>query len=122
LRAQAALVVDADGPEHNQGIAGPAKMGANAFAPLEGSVSSPGPTHRIMRRGRWSAEFIEDFQHVCGGLGHAVDLCHGVRGAVKPAFKARAVVSGNENDERVVQLSGFAKRFDDASDLVIRLR
>ena len=85
-------------------------------------LRGPGrPAYGVVGLGHGAAELIESGEHGGGGFGDSVYLGHAIGGAVEAAFQAGPVVSGDVEDEGVVELAGGCYGVDDAAELVVAL-
>ena len=119
LAADAAHVVDVAGPRHGHALSRPAEVRRHLFRPFERRVHRPRPRCREVRESLvGSPERVPE--HL--GLdrhGNAIEGGELVRRAVEHAFGAGAVVAGDIDDQRVVELTHVLDGLDDATDLVI---
>src|SRR5947209_4626782 len=112
LRADATLVLDARGPRDNHAIAGAAEVRGNLLGPLERSVHRVGPTDRIVIECRRATKFIHAAYDFFEILRNGVEKGHFVEQALWSAFSARAVISLDVDDQRVVEFTQVRKRID----------
>ncbi len=121
LPARRPGVLDAGRPGHHHRISRPAQVRANPLAPLERRVARPGPAGRVVRVRHRPSDVVEAAQHLSHGCLDAVHLLHDVVGSAESALEARAVVAGDVDHERVVELPGLAEGVEDAPDLEVDL-
>ena len=121
LRANTALVLDARGPGDDHAVASGAEVGGNLLGPLERRVHRVGPTDRVVIECRRAAKFIHSSHDFFEILRNGVEKCHYVEQALWSAFGARAVISLDVNDQRVVELAQVRKRIDDATHLRVAI-
>ena len=121
LAAQLTLALDAIRPMHDQGVAGAAVVGGHLLGPGEGRVEADRPAGRHVRIGGRVAPRVVVLQHEVdvGALGHVVEVGVLVEQPVHQAFGAGAVVAGDVEDQRVVELTHVLDRLDDPARLVV---
>src|SRR5438552_18110048 len=117
LRADATLVLDARGPGDDQAVAGAAEVRGNLFGPLERRVHRMRPTDRVVIERRWATELIHAAQDFVEIFRNGVEKRHLVEQALWSTFGARAVISLDVDDQRVVEFAQVRKRIDDATHL-----
>ena len=120
LVADAALVLDHLRPRDRHALPHAAEVRRDLLGPRERRVERPGPRHRHVRIGlvrcprrRRNLELILD-RNV-----DALERSDLVRRADQRAFGAVAVVAGDVDDQRVVELAHVLDLLDHAADLVV---
>src|SRR5713226_3148262 len=121
LRADAALVSDARGPGDDHAVASTAEVRGNLLGPLERRVHRMGPTDRVVIERRWATEFIHAAHDFVEIFRNGVEKGHLVEQALWSAFGARAVISLDVDDKRVVEFALVRKRIDDATHLGVAI-
>ena len=116
--ADAALVLDARRPRHHGAGAAAAARG-DRLAVGERRRRGVGPRGGIAAVRFRAAEVVDLPLEVVERLGDAVPVAELVHDPVQAALGRRAVVAGDVDDERVVELAGLLDRLDDAADLVV---
>ena len=120
LGADATDVLDVAGPRYGHALACAAEMRCDLLGPFERRVERPRPGHRHMRVGLVGAPgFIIQHQFGFREVQNAVVGGHLVRGALKRAFGAGAVVAADIDDQRVVELAHVLDRLNHAADLIV---
>ncbi len=119
--AQAALVLDALRPVNDHAVAGAAEVGGHLLGPREGRVEGHRPAGGHVREGFRTAPLVDQRDEVLHLLGHAVEVGHLVVHADEAALGAGAVVAGDVDEQRVVQLADVLQRLHESPDLVIGL-
>ena len=118
LPADAALVLDARRPgDHGGRAVAPARDHLLAVGERRGGGVGPGG--RIAAVRLRAAEVVDVLRQVFERLRDAVVVAQLVHGAVQAALGRRAVVAGDVDDERVVELARLLDGLDDAADLVV---
>ena len=119
LAADAARVVDVAGPRHGHALGRPAVVRRHLLHPLERRVHRPRPGCREVREGPVGPPELVPEELVLDRHRNAIEGGELVRRAVEHAFRARAVVAADVDDQRVVELAHVLDRLDDAADLVV---
>ena len=121
LIAHLALGLDPLGPVDGHGVTGAAIVGGHLLGPGEGRIEADRPTGRHVRIGGRVTPRIVVFQHEIDvrTLGLVVEVGHFVVEPVHQAFGAGAVVAGDVEDQRVVELAHVLDRLDDPARLVV---
>ena len=121
LRADLALRLDAVRPVDDHGVARAAVVGGHLLGPGEGRIEADRPTGRHVRIGGRVAPVVVVLQHEVDvrTLWLGVEVGHLVVEPGHPAFGAGAVVAGDVEDERVVELAHVLDRLDDTARLVV---
>src|SRR5262245_32529938 len=94
-------------------------MRRDLFGPLERRVERPRPTHRHVRRSLVRTPNIIELQLFLYGNIDTLNGCHLVRGTEYGAFRARAIVAADVDDERVVEFAHVLDSLDHAADLMV---
>src|SRR5215813_14260678 len=94
-------------------------MRRDLFGPLERRIERPGPTHRHVRRSLVRTPNIIELQLLLDGNIDALNSCHLVRGTEYGAFRARAIVATDVNDERIIQFTHVLDGLDHTADLMV---
>src|SRR5215467_1691188 len=94
-------------------------MRRDLFGPLERRVERPRPTHCHVRRCLIRTPNIIELQLFLDGNIDALNSCHLVRGTDDGAFRARAIVTTDVNDERVVEFAHVLDSLDHTADLMV---
>src|SRR5215475_4039513 len=94
-------------------------MRRDLFGPLERCVERPRPPHRHVRRSLVRTPNIIELQLFLDGNIDALNSCHLVRGTEDGAFRARAIVATDVNDERVVEFAHVLDSLDHTTDLMV---
>ena len=121
LRPQFAPGGNALRPGDDHAVAGAAVVAGDLLGPLERGAHGMRPGARVVVVGRGGSDFVHPLEDLFDVLANAVEEGHLVEQALRAAFGARAVVTGDVDDHRVVELAGFADRLDHPADVVIRL-
>ena len=119
LAADAAHVVDVAGPRHGHALSRPAEVRRHLLHPLERRVHRPRPGGREVREGPVGSPELVPEELVLDRHGNAIEGGELVRRAVEHAFRARAVVAADVDDQGVVELAHVLDRLDDAADFVV---
>ena len=121
LAAQLALALDPVRPVDDHGVAGAAVVGGHLLGPGEGRVEADRPAGRHVRIGGRVAPRVVVLQHEVDvrALGHGVEVGHLVVEPDHAALGAGAVVAGDVEDERVVELAHVLDRLDDPARFVV---
>ena len=117
-RADAAVVLDARRPGDHRGRAAASARG-HRLAVGERGGRGVGPGGGIAAVRTRGAEVVHPRRQVVERLGDAVPVAELVHDAVQAALGRGAVVAGDVDDERVVELTGLLDGLDDATDLVV---
>src|SRR5213082_1573042 len=112
LRADTTLVLDARGPGHDHPVSSTAEVRRNLLGPLERRVHRVGPTDRVVIECRRATKFVHAAQDFFEILWDGVEKRHFVEQALWSAFGARAVVSLDVDDQRIVEFTLVRKRID----------
>ena len=125
LGAQPAGILDAIGPVHDHGIAGPAEVRAHLLAPLEGRGPGPRPRRRVVGIHDGGAplvepavEFGELELHLVGERDAVLHRELVERAGDRP-LHAGPVVTPDPQNERVVELTELFDGVDDPADVVV---
>src|SRR5215831_3356969 len=94
-------------------------MRRDLFGPLERRVERPRPTHCHVRRCLVRTPNIIELQLFLDGNVDALNGRHLVWGTEYGAFRARAIVTTDVNDERVVKFAHVLDSLDHAADLMV---
>src|SRR6266705_6547027 len=105
LRADATLVLDARGPGDDHAVASTAEVRGNLLGPLEWRVHRVRPTDRVVIERRWATELIHAAHDFFEIFGNSVEKGHFIEQALWSALSARAVISLDVDDQRVVELA-----------------
>ena len=119
LAAQAALLLDALRPVDDHAVASAAEIGRHLLGPGERRVERDRPAGGHVREGLRAAPLVDQRDQVLDLLGDAVEIGHLVVHADEAALGAGAVVAGDVDEQRVVQLADVLERLLEAPDLVV---
>ena len=100
-------------------VAGAAEVGRHLLGPREGRVEGDRPAGGHVREGFRTAPLVDQRDEVLHLLGHAVEIGHLVVHADEAALGAGAVVAGDVDEQRVVELADVLQRLHEPPDLVI---
>ena len=104
---------------NDRAVAGAAEVGRHLLGPCEGRVEGDRPAGGHVREGFRTAPLVDQRDEVLHLLGHAVEVGHLVVHADEAALGAGAVVAGDVDEQRVVQLADVLQRLHEPPDLVI---
>src|SRR5678815_1875354 len=116
LRAHLVLSSDALGPVDNHSVAGAAVISRNLLGPCERTVAGNRPTGSKVRIGRCVTKVVVMFQDLSDTLELAVEVSHLVVKAAHAAFRARAVVAHDVENQCVVELTCIADRINKSAN------
>src|SRR5215813_11931471 len=94
-------------------------MRRDLFGPLERRIERPGPTHRHVWRSLVRTPNIIELQLLLDGNIDTLNGCHLVRGTEYGAFRARAIVAADVDDECVVEFAHVLDSLDHTADLMV---
>ncbi len=119
LAADATRIIDVAGPRHGHALSRSAEVRRHLLHPLERRVHRPRPFCRKVRERTFRSPERVPEQLVLDRHGHAIKGGEFVRRAVEHAFRARAVVATDVDDQGVVELAEVFDGLDDPADLVV---
>ena len=121
LSADLALGFDTVGPVDNRAVAGTAPVRGDLLDPLVGSVHGMRPADGVVVEGIWRAELVDPRRHELGRLDipRPVERDHPVERAGQPTPDAGAIVTGDVDDQRVVEDMQVFQGVDHPTHLVV---
>ena len=121
LRTDLALGFDPVRPVHDGSVARPSPVPRDLLRPLIRRVHRARPANRIVVVGGRRAELIDARRHELGGLqgGGSVEHHQLVERPLVGALGARAIVTDDVVDERVLEHAEIIERIDHAADVVV---
>src|SRR5437667_10012926 len=127
LTAHTALVFNAFWPRDHHGITNAPEMRRYLLTPFKWRVASPRPCCRVMRSHVRAAPFVEPaisldgFQLLVGRERDTVQRSNLVERPGFCAFHARAVITEDVNDQRVISHAHVFDGFHHAADSIVRV-
>ena len=116
LIADATGVLDARRPGHGHAVAGATEIGCDLLGPFEGRVPGPGPAHRVVGIGLVGAPGVVELHVLFDRRVHGIRNGELVVETVERAFRARAVVAADVDDECIVEFASVRNGLDHATD------
>ena len=115
LLADLASCLDAVGPVHHHPVPGATEVRRHLLRPLVRSVHCVRPTDRVVVECRRRADLVEPGKDLVDGFFHTVERFGLVERPVETAFGRCAVVTGDVDDDRVVEHADLLERVDEAA-------
>ena len=106
---------------HDQRIAGAAKISGHLLGPCKWRVAGHGPSSGKVVEGIRPAQVVVTLQHILDSLLHAIEVGHLVEHSDHAAFGARAVVTHNVEEERVLHLTHVFNRLHQPANFMVRV-
>src|SRR5262249_33927565 len=121
LRAQLALGLYSLRPGDDHAVPGAPVVAGDLLGPLKRGTHRIRPADRVVVVCLPRADVVRPIEHLLDVLGHAVEKRHFVEQPLEAAFGAGAVVAGDVDDQRAIELTKLFDRFHHAADVVIGL-